>query len=37
MIFLVSDSQLIDPRYMEYIPSENYFKLMIKRFYDGKE
>lgn len=32
-----SDSQLIDPRYIEYIPSENYFKLMIKRFYDGKE
>lgn len=32
-----SDSQLIDPRYMEYISSENDFKLMIKRFYDGKE
>lgn len=32
-----SDSQLIDPRYMEYIPSENDFKLMIKRFFDGKE
>ena len=32
-----SDSQLIDPRYMECIPSENDLRLMIKRFFDGKE
>lgn len=32
-----SDSQLIDPRYMECIPSENDFRLMIKQFFDGKE
>lgn len=31
------DCQLIDPRYMEYIPSENDFRLMIKQFFDGKE
>lgn len=32
-----SDSQLIDPQYMGSIPSENDFRLMIKRFFDGKE
>ena len=32
-----SDSQLIDPRYMECIPSKNDFRLMIKQFFDGKE
>ena len=32
-----SDSQLIAPRYMEYIPSENDFRLMIKQFFGGKE
>ena len=32
-----SDCQLIDPRYMECIPSENDFRLMIKQFFDGKE
>lgn len=32
-----SDSQPIDPRYMECIPSENDFRLMIKQFFDGKE
>ena len=32
-----SDSQLIDPRYMGCIPSENDFRLMIKQFFDGKE
>lgn len=31
------DCQFIDPRYMEYIPSENDFRLMIKQFFDGKE
>ena len=31
------DCQLIDPRYMECIPSENDFRLMIKQFFDGKE
>ena len=30
-----SDSQLIDPRYMECIPSKNDFRLMIKQFFDG--
>ena len=29
------DCQLIDPRYMECIPSENDFRLMIKQFFDG--
>ena len=32
-----SDCQLIDPRYMEYIPSENDFRLMIRQFFGGKE
>lgn len=36
-ILMDSDSQLIDRRYMEYIPSENDFRLMIKQFFDGKE
>lgn len=31
------NSKLIDPRYMECIPSENDFRLMIKQFFDGKE
>lgn len=36
-ILMDSDSQLIDRRYMEYIPSENNFRLMIMQFFDGKE
>lgn len=36
-ILMDSDSQLIDPQYMGSIPSENDFRLMIKRFFDGKE
>lgn len=37
--YILSDgnSRLVDSHYMDCIPSENDFKLMIKQFLDGKE
>lgn len=36
-IMTEDNKQVLASRYMEYIPSENDFRLIIKQFFDGKE